>query len=357
MGRPRKTTTTPAAQSNPKTEKVLKASSTRTKDDVSSAFMEVKKSVANTEAADPKLAELLNSRRRDVESTVAGMSIEKTVQGLSTLGLDVSRSLNLVQEQISDTLAELHVLQEAVELKRAELSQLHDADVAATALSQMVDEYEKKRVELETELAEKRNDWNREQAEHARAVAERNTDTAKSRMREESDYKYAIERERKVAQDTYEETLRAKTKEVLEKNEKMMKEWAAREEAVSSREAEFADMKKKVESFQDTVNAEVAKAEAILKNSLTRDFTSKFVLQQKEAESDRRVLELRVQTFEENLKNRDALIANLQDQLVSAGAKVQEIASKALDSASGKQALAAVTQQIAKQQEASVRTK
>src|SRR5450755_3984248 len=54
------------------------------------------------------------------------------------------------------------MVREAVSLERAELERLHKIDVAATALDQMVQDYERDKERLEGEIAAQRGAWETE---------------------------------------------------------------------------------------------------------------------------------------------------------------------------------------------------
>ncbi|HUU88941.1 MAG TPA: hypothetical protein VMX17_14495 [Candidatus Glassbacteria bacterium] len=338
MPRPRKTET------SAKTTKIAKAATTRAKADVSSAFEEVKKDTLSAELVDLKLLELLKNQQEEVEKTAAGMNVDKTVQGLATLGLSIQRALDQVKEDMSSTLGDLQTVSNAVEIKKQELLALHEIDVAATSVQNLVSDYDAKSTELEAKVNAEREGWRKEQADHARLLLERNAEADKARKREQEEYDYKTARDRAAAQDKFEEGLQKRAKEVKEKEEQMLREWQRREADLKEKETEFAEMKKQIETMPAAIKAEVSKAEAVLRNVLTKDFQNVAALNEKQYNSDVRVLELRVESLRETVAQKDILVAGLQEQLRASNAQVQKIATEAFESVSGKQALSVATQ-------------
>jgi len=345
MPRPKKTATAAAAKTVPvKTAKVAKAATTRSKADVSAAFEEVKKDVLNSESVDDKVAELLKIQEDAVEKTAAGMSVEKVVNDLSTLGLSAQRSLDQVRESLTNSLNDLQSVSNAVVLKRKELLALHEVDVAATSVRDLVEEYSAKQKEYEDVMASTREAWKKEQAEYAKTVIERNQELEKVRKREHDDYDYRVSRDRKMAQDKFEEGLAKRAKEVKEKEEALLRDWNKRETELKEQETNLASFKQQVAEMPETIKKEVAKAEAIVRASVTKEFANKVALTESNFAADKRVLELQVSTMQANLADKDRTIAELQSQLKASQERVTKIASDAFESVSGKQALSVATQ-------------
>lgn len=345
MPRPKKTTATVAKKTVPvKTAKVARAATTRSKADVTAAFEEVKKDALNMESVDDKVAELLKVQQDAVEKTAAGMSVEKTVKDLASVGLSAKRALDQVTESMTEAIDDLQSVSNAVELKRKELLALHEVDVAATSVRDLVEEHEDKQAEFNDAMVQTREAWTKEQAAHAKSVIERNQELEKARKREHDDYDYKVSRDRKMAQDKFEEGLAKRAKDVKEKEEALLLNWNKRENELKEQEADLASFKQQVAEMPETIKKEVAKAEAIVRNSVTKEFANKVALSESNFAADKRVLELQVATMQANLTDKDRTIAELQAQLKASQERVTKIASDAFESVSGKQALSVATQ-------------
>jgi colicin import membrane protein len=88
------------------------------------------------------------------------------------------------------------------------LERLHQIEVAASALDQMVQDYARQKSELEEEIAGQREAWEEETRTAERDRKEQDESLRKQRQREIEDYEYKKALERKKAQDKYDEDLR-----------------------------------------------------------------------------------------------------------------------------------------------------
>jgi hypothetical protein len=91
--------------------------------------------------------------------------------------------------------------------------------VAATALDHLVQDYARDKERLDAEMAAQRQAWDEETAQLERERKEQEESLKKQRQREIEDYEYRKNLERKKAQDTYEEDLRARDKKNREQQE------------------------------------------------------------------------------------------------------------------------------------------
>src|SRR5208282_5525156 len=108
---------------------------------------------------DPKAEGAGRLRAAEVRRAVEGTTVEGVVQGISGLGLEISKALADVSTKLVEEVEQLSAVREAVNLERVELERLHKIDVAATALDQMVQDYEKQKQQLESEIATQRSVW------------------------------------------------------------------------------------------------------------------------------------------------------------------------------------------------------
>src|SRR5205085_271381 len=139
------------------------------------------------------------------------------VQRLSELGLDVSKALNNLSGQLAAEVSRLIAVREAIEVEKKELERIHQIEVAASALDQMVQDYARQKTELEQEIAGQRETWEEETRASERERKEQEETLRKQRQREIEDYEYKKSLERKKAQDKYEEDLRLTEKKNQEK--------------------------------------------------------------------------------------------------------------------------------------------
>ncbi len=330
------------------TKKTVKASAARVrrpKAEVEQEFESIQDELrAARELADPKADDLARQKNDEVRRAVEGATVDAVVEQISRLGLDVTRALNGISEKLVEEVNRLATLRQAVELEREELSRLHKIDVAATALDQLIQEYESKKAELEAEISGQREEWEASVAAAERERKEQEEALKKQRQREIDDYEYKKNLERKRAQDKYDEEIRLTEKRNAEKQEELEKSWARREAELAEREQELARLRKEAAEFPATLERETKNAAAQASRDARAEAERQTALLKKEMEADRRVAELQIKTLEELVARQTAQIAEMQKQLEEAKRQVQEIAVRAIEGASGARALAHVNE-------------
>jgi len=317
----------------------------RAKEDVQKEFSRIQHEVtAARESADPKHAEAGALREADIRTSVEGVTVEGVVQKLSGLGIEISRSLSDISAKLSDEVQRLASVREAVALERADLERLHKIDVAATALDHLVQDYQRKKEDLEAEIAAQRATWEEEEQQTDRERKETEESLKKQRQRETDDYEYKKGLERKRTQDKYEEEQRLLEKQNKEKQEALQKGWQQREAELKQREEELAKLRKMAEDLPLRIEKEAAQAGERARKDAEQQYQQEILLLKRDAEADKRVAELRIKSLEEMAARQAAQITALEHQLDAAKQQVQDIAVKAIEGASGARALAHVNQ-------------
>jgi hypothetical protein len=317
----------------------------KTKTEVQQEFEQLAAEVESArEAEDPKRAESARVHETEVRQAVDGVSVENVVQRISGLGLEVNKALAGLSEKLTAEVTLLSTVREAIEIEQAEMARLHKIDIAATAVDQMVQDYRRQKEQLEGEVSGQRAAWEEETRTAERERREQEEALKKQRQREIDDYEYKKALERKKAQDKYDEEQRVQERSNLEKQQTLEKDWKLREAALKDQETELARLRKESEGFPALLKKETESAAARAAKDADVRFQQETLLLKKDAESDKRLAEVRIQTLEESLKHEAAQIDALEKQLAEAKAQVQEIAVRAIEGASGARALAHVNQ-------------
>jgi len=317
----------------------------RTKAEIDEEFAEIREEAAAArDTSDKKAEETAKLREMEIRQSVEGISVEEVVKGLSDLGLDLSKALTGLSEKLVQEVNRLSAAREAVELERKEIERLHKIDVASTALDQLVQDYARKKEELESEVAAQRASWDEELKRTERDRKEQDENLRKQRQREIDEYEYKKALERKKAQDKYEEELKLLEKQNREKQEALEKSWQQREAALKALEEESARLKSESEGFPAKLEKASAQAAAEATRATTQKFEQQLLLLRKESEAEKRLAELQIMTLEDTLARQSAQMAALQKQLDESKQQVQEIAVKAIEGASGAKALSHINQ-------------
>jgi len=327
--------------------KVMKAAvrPRRTRPEVQKAFSEIQQQVtAAQQTADPKVEELARLRESEIRQAVDGVSVEAVVERISALGLDVSKALSGVSEKLIQEVERLAAVREAVALEQKELERLHKIDVAATALDQLVQDYQREKEPLEAEIAVQRAAWEEEVRGTDRERKDQEEALKKQRQREVEEYEYKKGLERKKAQDKYDEDVRLLEKKNKEKQEALEKIWQERESALKQQEEELQRLKKEAEQFPVRLQKSAEEAAERAARAAELKFEQQLLILKKDAEAEKRVSELQVRSLEETISRQSAQLVALQKQLDESKQQVQEIAVKAIEGASGAKALSHVNQ-------------
>ncbi len=296
------------------------------------------------ESADAKADELTRHKESDVRQAVEGISVDGVVEQISRLGLEISRALSGISEKLVDEVNRLATLRSAVGLERQELDRLHKIDVAATALDLLVQEYEKQKEQLESEIASQRSVWEDNVQATERERKEQEETLKKQRQREIDEYEYKKNLERKRAQDKYDEELRQQEKKNKDRQETLDKAWGQREATLREQEEELVRLRKETSEFPARLQREIEQAAARSAKDALQQSEQQALLLKKEGEADRRVADLQIKSLEDLAARQNGQIADLQKQMDEAKKQVQEIAMRAIEGASGAKTLAHVNE-------------
>ncbi|MFN0062852.1 MAG: hypothetical protein ACKVPX_10075 [Myxococcaceae bacterium] len=313
----------------------------RSKAEVQEEFDRLAENIAESKQnLGPKDAELARLKEAETRQSVEGVSVESVVQQISHLNFDITKAIADVSAKLTSEVERLTQVREAVALEKKELERLHQIDVAATSLDHLVEEFRAKQAELESEISTRRSTWLEERQAHDRDQREAEEALKKQRQRETEDYEYKKALERKKNQDKYDEEMRLLEKTNQEKREALEKAWQDREAALKAAEDELARCRLDVAAFPARLKEERDRAVAEASATLRQSAEQQILLLKKDMESEKRVSELRIHSLEEANVALAGQRELLSRQLEEAKKQVQDIALKAIEGASGANALA-----------------
>ncbi|PTL79890.1 kinetoplast-associated protein [Vitiosangium sp. GDMCC 1.1324] len=323
------------------------AARNRSAEQTKAAFEELARKSRNKPVVPAKEEEARQSHARNVLADVSSLTAESAVKKVTEAGLTINKTLAGINEQVMSLVEELQKLDEAIQLKTAELAELHGKDTAASAVDVLVAEYDRKKEELQAEMERLQKEIADTRTKFATDLATERDAVEVARKRAEEEYTYNIQLQRKKEQDAFAEQLRQQAATERDRKEKLDKEWATREEALKLREKELEDLRKQVADFPVALKKETDAAAAIAGNRVKSEWEMKFTLAQKDAETAQRVASMEISSLKETNAKQAQSIQTLQTELAEAKRQVQAIAEKALESASGARALAEVQGVIA----------
>jgi colicin import membrane protein len=291
-----------------------------------------------------KSREALAQEEREVRETAADLSLDGVAQRTAALGLEVSKVLTGLSDQLTAEVKRLDDVRRAVALEQEELTRLHGRDVLASAREQLMEEFRQTKAQLDAEIRARQAEWQAQQDLRARQLKEQEEELRRQRQREREEYEYQKTLERKKEQDLHEEESKALDRTLKQRREALEREWAAREAALKEREQEFARLKAEVEQFPAQLQADVTRAVAEATRLAEDKAGQQRALSQKDRETDVQVAALRIAALEDLVGRQATQIESLQTRLEEARAQVREIAVQAIEGASGARTLAHINQ-------------
>jgi len=317
----------------------------KSKAEVQEEFEKIKEqSEQEKSELNPKIEELSRQRENEVKEALKDITTETIALKISSLGVEISKTLSELSVKLSAETELLTSLREAASLERKELEKLHKIDVAATSLDQLLEEYGQKKKELEEQVERSRDAWSAEESGREQEQKEYEENLKKQRQREKEEHEYQKNIERKKEQDGWDETLRLQERKNKEKQEVLEKSWQARESALKEREDELIRLRKEVAEFPEKSRLETEKTVAETVKAAEAAHSQELLLLRKDAETEKRLSELKIKTLEEIAARQTTQIKELGQSLEEAKNQVQDIAVKAIEGASGAKALSHVSQ-------------
>ena len=249
-----------------------------------------------------------------------------------------------LSEKLTQEAIALETIQSNVSEQEEQLTNLYELDVENTDVDQLIqdyqdsektfdEEFDTRQGELDEELINAQDEWNKEQETYQQMIKERDENTSKTRQREAEEYLYDLQLDRKLSTETYDQDRKQLYQELEELEELQSKEWAEREEAIAAREKEFSELETKAESLEAELEAAIKKAKEEGKGIAHHQAKVKSDLREKEVLGLKRSYELRLDFLEDTIQDQDDRIASLSKQLDAALKQVQDLAVKAIEGA------------------------
>ena len=298
---------------------------------------ENKKIESKVETKEQEAEKAKNKQLLEVASTY---TIDSIVKGLADLQLDFGSVINGLSEKLSAESSKLDELKRGIEIETAQLQQLQQIRVVADALYILTQEHQEKITALEQSAAsqreviekdtiQKRKVWEKEQQEFDIKVQEITALTIKEREQETADYRYELERTRKVETDEYEETKRKLERELQQSTREKDKNWVEREKVLSDNQAEFTKNQTKAAGFEEELKQANTKAKEEAIQEVSREAKVKADLVDKEWEGTKQGYEFKMQSLQQNIQRQTEQIAEISAQLQATMKQAQDLAMKA----------------------------
>lgn len=281
-------------------------------------------------------------------------NIEKVLTNLEHLQIGFGGASSNLSEQLIAEASTLEELQTSVTEETEQLQELHDLEaIEDNTLDTLVESYEEnaktfeeefgeRKESLEQELQDLQKSWEKERETHFREIKERNENYDKTQQRWQEEYRYGLELTRNLSDEEYEQRKKELYKELSETKQEQEKTWKEREEEIAKREKEYEEAKKKVEEHE--AELEKNKKEGKENGQRIGNYNAKIAsdLRSKEIEGERRNYQLRIEALDQTIQTQNNRIDKLSKQLDASLKQVQDLAVKAIEGTSNRNAFEAV---------------
>lgn len=287
-----------------------------------------------------KSAQVSAEKNSEIRKKVGGITVESALTAVSAAQATIGKTLASVGEQVQKELQTLDTINKANELAREEGERIHGAAAIALSIEEAQANAELKKEELDRDLAAHAVLVSDQKFDADRRLQSEITAKRDEQQRLNGQWTYEFElRKRDLLSAFQEEQRQAGVAETVRK-EGLEKVWANREELLKKQETEVVELRAKVAAFPEELKSEVNKQVAIVGNSMKKDALHEVQMLQSAQNAARVVSENTIANLQREVASKDKLLGELTLQLIAANAKVETIATKALETAGNVKAMA-----------------
>lgn len=292
-------------------------------------------------------AKLEKKRKEDQELIVetSGLSYDGIARKITDVRLEISKNLDHLEEKLVFEYKKFSDLLRAIDIAKRELEEIHDISANADSYVALlrVQEEQKAQYKLEmqeekeafeAEMEERRAQWKKEEVELEEKRKIQAESLQKNRQREEESYRYELEKRRKQELDEYEQNKKTLQRELDEKKKLQEAELAQRENELKKREERVSELEKQVAQFPEEIRQIKNELQAKVAEEIEKKYQFEITLSKKEIDGERKLYQQKIEALSSKIKEQEEQIARLIKKADVSSQQVQDIAIKAVESAS-----------------------
>ena len=289
----------------------------------------------------------VQTRQVAATNAVQGLKGADVVRKIGDLGLAIQSNLDQVKNLTMESLKEYTDLQDAIQFATSKLEELRGKEATAISLAELLAEHEAKVAEFSAEDAARAERIAKEDAEREARLVQEAANLQVERVREADTYKYNRDRTRRNEEGEYAQKLDERNRQNAATQAAKEAMWAEREALLAKKEVEYKAAIDANAQIPQLIDSAVKKEVAIVTNTLTREHKHALELLNAENRNKLGLLEQQVLSNGKTIELLEAQLAAANEKLAASEKRVEAIAVNAMQSASGRQALEAVQQNIA----------
>ncbi len=325
-----------------------------TKKEMLDAYREMKQLLLTKADQAQSATKLKEKLKHEAAADVAAQALERNPLDLiRELQAAMTRRLNELAEEFESERARYGKLCEAVANKKQELETIYEVESAAGDLMALIETQRQRKEDFEATMARRKDELaselteTKEELERARVELEyeneeRRKEVEKIRKREREDYDYGLKRERQQRKNALEDEMAQLQQEIDQQRQAFAQESAARqaeldqrERVVTEREKSVDELQRQVDAFPGILERKVATTAKETTAHISAEYEHKLALQAQQFEGNKNVLSSRIEGLEQLVESLRRQVESLSQQQEKAYEKVQDIATRAVDRASG----------------------
>lgn len=328
---------------------------TSSKKDIYEAYKEILKKyedLVNNPPA-PQKAAREAERREELVQKVSAWTPESLLDGISRMKISIGRTLDDLSQKLATEAGRLEETRQACKIAEEDLERTKDAKVTADAIEQwladhetekkrVVDELDKKKKDLNADIAATKLAWEAEQEEHKKKLKAERDEVDSQRKRELEEYTYDLGKRMKADEDAAEELRKQLERELSRKRQDTEDQLATMKQELEQKKDRLANLETQAETWPKTLEAAREEAKAATERELKSTYEHRIALLEQKAASAQDIATNRIQGLEDYLSKQETRIQELNAKLEQQTARVHEIANKAVEGASGATAFRAV---------------
>jgi hypothetical protein len=222
-------------------------------------------------------------------------------------------------------------LKELSEIEKEALSLAALLEAQKERRERFDNEMSEKKQSIEAEIASTRAAWKDEQKAHEGELQAQEAAEKRKRVREAEEYTYTFDRQKRLAQEQFDYERARMERETQLRRQELERDLTAREHALKEQEDEFNRLRERAAAYAAEMDAAVEKAVKETTERLARESDGREALLKKGFEGEQKVLQSRIESLQQTVKEQQQQLTRLSTQIEKSYGQVQEIAVKAIE--------------------------
>ena len=315
-----------------------------TKAEVLGAYNKLIKEQENLLSRD-RLEEKEDSTKIDKVAKATKNDKKDIIHKIADLKIDINSSLDDLSKNLVEEKIKLDEIQEAKKIESGNLEDLYEIKTNAKTLEALLisqkkqkevfeEEIERRKIELERDIADKKIKWDKEQEDHNIQEKEKIRLLKIEKAREEDEYHYKIKIRDQKDKDDYEQKKIKIERELEQKQKQVNDDIGRRLEAIKGQEEELKELREAKKSYDKDLKdaAETAKSETIKQLEIRYKYESQ--LKAKDSDATISLLNQTILSLKEKLAEKEKVLESMQKQVGASQSHSQELAKKVVEGVS-----------------------